>query len=91
MGLGYSSLLVKCPAQRAESHGNAVLRRHIPGRVRYEPADRLWFASLSSLIPRRRWAKVADTPEAAANTQTRLSTARAAAHQTDGRFSPSWT
>ncbi|CAM5253035.1 hypothetical protein SANTM175S_05656 [Streptomyces antimycoticus] len=28
------------------------------GRVRYEPADRLWFAALSSLIPRRRWANV---------------------------------
>ncbi len=28
------------------------------GRVRYEPADRLWFPALSSLIPRRRWANV---------------------------------
>ncbi|WP_322973974.1 integrase core domain-containing protein [Actinacidiphila oryziradicis] len=36
---------------------NAVLRRHVP-RVRYEPADRLWFAALSHLIPRRRWAQV---------------------------------
>ncbi|WP_308292563.1 hypothetical protein [Streptantibioticus ferralitis] len=35
-------------------HENAVLRRHVP-RVRYEPADRLWFAALSHLIPRRRW------------------------------------
>ncbi|WP_246144475.1 hypothetical protein [Actinacidiphila oryziradicis] len=33
-------------------HENAVLRRHVP-RVRYEPADRLWFAALSHLIPRR--------------------------------------
>ncbi|MFE2185446.1 integrase, partial [Streptomyces sp. NPDC059455] len=39
-------------------HENAVLRRQLQGRVRYEPADRMWFASLSSLIPRRRWAKV---------------------------------
>ncbi len=39
-------------------HENAVLRRQLQGRVRYGPADRLWFASLSSLIPRRRWAKV---------------------------------
>ena len=32
-------------------HENAVLRRHVP-RVRYQPADRLWFAALSRLIPR---------------------------------------
>ena len=31
-------------------HENAVLRRHI-GRVRYEPADRVWFAALSRLLP----------------------------------------
>ena len=36
---------------------NAVLRRQVP-RVRYEPADRVWFAALSQLIPRRRWAEV---------------------------------
>ncbi|MBB4921953.1 helix-turn-helix domain-containing protein [Kitasatospora kifunensis] len=39
-------------------HENAVLRRQLTAPVRYEPADRLWFAVLSSLIPRRRWAKV---------------------------------
>ncbi|MFD8383054.1 integrase core domain-containing protein [Streptomyces sp. NPDC059679] len=39
-------------------HENAVLRRQLQGQVRYEPADRLWFVSLFSLIPRRRWAKV---------------------------------
>ena len=38
-------------------HQNAVLRRQVP-RVRYEPADRLWFAARSHLIPRRRWAEV---------------------------------
>ncbi len=38
-------------------HENAVLRRHVE-KVRYEPEDRLWFAALSSLIPRRRWAEV---------------------------------
>ena len=27
-------------------HENAVLRRHV-GRVRYEPADRVWFAALA--------------------------------------------
>jgi hypothetical protein len=31
-------------------HQNAVLRRHV-GRVRYEPADRVWFAALARLIP----------------------------------------
>jgi transposase len=36
-------------------HENAVLRRQITGPVRYEPADRFWFAALSSLLPRRRW------------------------------------
>jgi putative transposase len=36
---------------------NAVLRRHV-GRVRYEPADRVWFAALARLVPRSRWAEV---------------------------------
>ena len=38
-------------------HENAVLRRHV-GRVRYEPADRVWFAALARLLPRRRWTGV---------------------------------
>ena len=38
-------------------HENAVLRRHA-GRIRYEPADRVWFAALARLIPRRRWAEI---------------------------------
>jgi putative transposase len=38
-------------------HENAVLRRQV-GRVRYEPADRLWLAALSGLVPRRRWGEV---------------------------------
>jgi putative transposase len=38
-------------------HENAVLRRHA-GRVRYQPADRLWLAALSRLIARRRWDEV---------------------------------
>jgi hypothetical protein len=38
-------------------HENAVLRRQT-GRVRYKPADRLWLAALSQLIPRRRWGEV---------------------------------
>jgi putative transposase len=32
-------------------HENAVLRRQA-GRVRYEPADRAWFAALARLVPR---------------------------------------
>jgi transposase len=39
-------------------HENAVLRRQLAGRVRYEPADRLWFAALSGLVDRRRWREV---------------------------------
>ena len=38
-------------------HENAVLRRQVT-RVRYQPADRLWLAALSKLIPRRRWGEV---------------------------------
>ena len=38
-------------------HENAVLRRRA-GRVRYGPADRIWFAALARLIPRRRWAEI---------------------------------
>ncbi|MEV7862979.1 integrase core domain-containing protein [Streptomyces hirsutus] len=39
-------------------HENTVLRRQLAGPVRYEPADRFWFAALSVLIPRRRWREV---------------------------------
>ena len=38
-------------------HENAVLRRHA-GRIRYEPADRVWFAALARLLPRSRWAEI---------------------------------
>jgi putative transposase len=38
-------------------HENAVLRRHA-GRVRYEPVDRVWFAALARLLPRRCWAGI---------------------------------
>jgi len=38
-------------------HENAVLRRHA-GRIRYEPADRVWFTALARLIPRGRRAGI---------------------------------
>ena len=34
-------------------HENGVLRRHA-GRIRYEPADRVWFTALTRLMPRGR-------------------------------------
>jgi transposase InsO family protein len=37
-------------------HENWVLRRQLP-RARYTPIDRIWFAALSRLLPRRRWSK----------------------------------
>jgi putative transposase len=36
-------------------HENFVLRRQLAGPVRYEPADRFWFAALSRLVHRSRW------------------------------------
>jgi putative transposase len=38
-------------------HENAVLRRNA-GRMRYNPADRAWFAAPTRFIPRRRWAQI---------------------------------
>jgi putative transposase len=38
-------------------HENAVLWRQV-SRPRYEPADRIWFAALSSLVPCHRWPAV---------------------------------
>ncbi|GAA3380827.1 hypothetical protein GCM10020367_69670 [Streptomyces sannanensis] len=55
-------LLCRDTAKGAEllvlRHENAILRRHVKGRVRYEPADRFRLAALTSLIPRGRWAAV---------------------------------
>jgi hypothetical protein len=42
-------------------HENAVLRRQT-GRVRCQPAGRLWLSALSRLIPRRRWGEVFAVP-----------------------------
>jgi len=38
-------------------HENAVLRRNAD-RVRYDAADRAWFAALTRFIPRKRWAEI---------------------------------
>jgi len=38
-------------------HEDAVLRRHV-SRVRYRPADRVWFAALARLLPRKRWPEI---------------------------------
>ena len=38
-------------------HQNAMLRRHA-GRAWYEPGDRVWFAALARLLPRRRWTEI---------------------------------
>jgi putative transposase len=38
-------------------HENAALCRHVC-RMRYEPADQVWFATLAWLVPRRSWAEV---------------------------------
>jgi len=53
-------------------HENAVLRRRV-SRVRCHPADRLWLAAVSRVIPRRRWGDVfAVTPAALAAWHRRL-------------------
>jgi putative transposase len=44
-------------------HENAVLRRHA-GRVRYEPAGRIWFAAVARLLPRRCRARIFPVPPA---------------------------
>ncbi|MER7178379.1 integrase core domain-containing protein [Streptomyces hyaluromycini] len=63
-----SALLRSEAAKDAEllvlRHENTVLRRQLAGPVRYEPADRFWFAVLSTLVPRRRWREVFRSPPA---------------------------
>ncbi|MGW4079649.1 integrase [Streptomyces asiaticus] len=57
-----SALLRRGAAKDAEllvlRHENAVLRRQLARSMRYEPADRFWFAALSGLIPRCHWHQV---------------------------------
>ena len=55
--LSLAVLMFRCDsAKDAEllvlRHENAVLRRHA-GRIRYEAADRMWFTTLTRLIPAR--------------------------------------
>ena len=38
-------------------HENAVLRR-AAGGIRYQPAERAWFAALAQFVPRRQWAGI---------------------------------
>jgi putative transposase len=55
--LAFRSDLAKDAELLVLRHENAVLRRNA-GRVRYEPADRMWFAALARLLPRRRWTDI---------------------------------
>jgi putative transposase len=52
--LGFRSDRTKDVELLVFRHENTVLRRNA-GRVRYEPGDRVWFAALARLLPRRRW------------------------------------
>ena len=52
--LGFRSDRTKDVELLVLRHENAVLRRNA-GRVQYEPGDRVWFAALARLLPRRRW------------------------------------
>ena len=65
------------------NHG-AVLRRE-SGRVRYQPADRLWLAALSQLIPRRRWTEVFAVTAATLLAWHRRLAARKCDHASRGR------
>ena len=63
-----AALLRRDTAKDAEllvlRYENAVLRRQLTRPVRYEPADRVWFAALSALIRREQLARVFPvTPE----------------------------
>ena len=66
-------------------HENAVLRRQA-GRVRYEPADRAWFAVLARIVSRRRWCEVFPVMPATLLAWHRRLAARK--HDTSGRRRP---
>ena len=70
-------------------HQNAVLRRQA-GRVRYEPADRAWFAALARIVPRRRWAEVFPVTPATLLAWHRRLAAKARAVLRSPRVSSGW-
>jgi transposase len=66
-------------------HENAVLRRQT-GRIRYEPTDRVWFAALARLLPRRRWTEIFPvTPATLLAWHRKLAAAK---YDTSGRRKP---
>ena len=56
-GLVFRGDLAKDAELLVLRHENTVLRRQT-GRIRHEPADRVWFAALAQLISRSRWAEL---------------------------------
>jgi len=69
-------------------HENALLRRNA-GRVRYEPADRVWFAALARLLLRRHWTDIFPvTPATLLAWHRRLAT-RKVRHQQPAKAWPS--
>jgi hypothetical protein len=65
-------------------HQNTLLRRHT-GQVRYEPADRVRFATLARLLPRRRWTGIFPVTPAAPLAWHRKLAARKYTAQRAGR------
>jgi putative transposase len=55
---------------------NTVLRRQV-SRVRYTPADRVWLAALSRLVPHRRWTGIFPVSPATILTRHRRLVSRA--------------
>src|SRR5437762_1053751 len=53
-------------------HQLHVLRRQLPGRVAYRPADRALLAVLGRLLPRKRWGVFLVTPATVLRWQRQL-------------------
>src|SRR4051812_25053016 len=71
-------------------HENAVLRRQLTGPVRYEPADRFWFAALSGSVDRRHWPKIFPVTPGTLLAWHRRFTARKWDCTAHRRTSPTW-
>ena len=61
--VGWRALLARSAASKDAEllvlrHENQVLRRQLSGRLRWDHADRLWFAALSRLVSRRQWPEI---------------------------------